>query len=67
MPTDVGGAKLKACLSSETQASLVQHQAALSELLRHFWACFPTVSAQLEEKVGPFISRSLGCNNTVCF
>ena len=37
--------------STNVQLQLLRHQAAVAELLRHFWACFPVVSPQLEEKV----------------
>ena len=38
-------------LSSETRAQLFHHYSAVAELLRHYWACFPLLSPQLEEKV----------------
>ena len=31
--------------------SLCRYQRSLGELLRHFWACFPVVNQQLEQKV----------------
>ena len=31
--------------------SLCRHQRSLGELLRHFWACFPVINHQLEQKV----------------
>ena len=38
-------------LSQEQQSMLFRHQAAIAELLRHFWSCFPARTPQLEEKV----------------
>ena len=40
-----------ASLSLEQQSMLFRHQAAIAELLRHFWSCFPARTPQLEEKV----------------
>ena len=40
-----------ASLSQEQQSMLFRHQAAIAELLRHFWSCFPARTPQLEEKV----------------
>ena len=37
--------------STIVHLQLLRHQAAIAELLRHFWACFPVVSTQLEDKV----------------
>jgi len=37
--------------SKEVDAELVRHYGAVTELLRHFWACFPTRTPQLEQKV----------------
>ena len=39
-------------LSPEMRDQLFHHQSAIAELLRHFWACFPILNPQLEEKVG---------------
>lgn len=36
----------------DIQQELRQLYNALCELLRHFWACFPTTTKSLEEKVG---------------
>ncbi len=38
-------------LPSETQQELRHAYGAVSELLHHFWACFPVSSKTLEEKV----------------
>ena len=35
----------------EVDAELVRHYSAVNELLRHFWACFPTRTPLLEQKV----------------
>ena len=40
-----------ASLSQEQREVLFRHQAAIAELLRHFWSCFPVRTPQLEEKV----------------
>ena len=40
-----------ASLTQEQQVMLFRHQAAIAELLRHFWSCFPARTPQLEEKV----------------
>ena len=45
------GQSAAAQLSLSNQEQLFHHQAAVAELLRHFWACFPILSPQLEEKV----------------
>ena len=37
------------------QIELRQHYNAISELLRHFWSCFPVTSSFLEEKVNILI------------
>lgn len=42
---------LKDTVAFELQQDLRRMYVAQYELLRHFWACFPTTSAQLEEKV----------------
>ena len=41
--------------SADVHFQLLRHQAAIAELLRHFWACFPVVSPQLEEKVSTYV------------
>ena len=46
----VGGV-VSSQLSSEARDQLFHHQLAVNELLRHFWACFPILNTQLEEKV----------------
>lgn len=38
-------------LTPEQREVLFRHQAAIAELLRHFWNCFPVRTPQLEEKV----------------
>ena len=38
-------------LTKQQQQELFRHQAAIAELLRHFWACFPARTPQLEAKV----------------
>lgn len=38
-------------VSSDLQKEMKKNYSALSELLRHFWSCFPTKTPQLEEKV----------------
>ena len=38
-------------LSTDSKDQLFHHQKAVAELLRHFWACFPILNPQLEEKV----------------
>lgn len=35
----------------ETREEIRAQYMALSELLRHFWACFPVTNNELEEKV----------------
>ena len=47
-----GGGGGGATLTQAQREQLFRHQAAVAELLRHFWACFPVLSPQLEEKVG---------------
>lgn len=47
---------LGSTLSPEQREVLFRHQAAIAELLRHFWACFPPqgftiLTPQVEEKV----------------
>ena len=37
--------------SKEVDGELVRHYSAVNELLRHFWACFPTRTPLLEQKV----------------
>ncbi|XP_065890472.1 general transcription factor IIH subunit 1-like isoform X2 [Dysidea avara] len=37
--------------STEVDTELVRHYGAVTELLRHFWACFPTRTPQLEQKL----------------
>lgn len=48
---NVDGTQLKDTVPVEIQVEMKQLYCALSELLRHFWCCFPTTSPQLEEKV----------------
>ena len=36
---------------SDAQAEAKNLYSALSELLRHFWACFPATTKELEDKV----------------
>lgn len=48
---NMDGTHLKDSVPVEIQAEMKQLYCALSELLRHFWCCFPTTSPQLEEKV----------------
>ena len=48
--------RLGTTLSPELREQLFRHQAAIAELLRHFWACFPpqgftALTPQVEEKV----------------
>ena len=38
-------------ISPSSFESLCRYQRSLGELLRHFWACFPVVNQQLEQKV----------------
>lgn len=38
-------------VSADIQLELKNLYHALSELLRHFWTCFPTTTKALEEKV----------------
>ena len=38
-------------LPQSTTEQLFRYQRSLAELLRHFWACFPVVNQQLEQKV----------------
>lgn len=45
------GSSLKDTVPVEVQNELKQLYSALTELLRHFWSCFPTTSPELEEKV----------------
>ena len=40
--------------SKEVDSELVRHYSAVNELLRHFWACFPTRTPLLEQKVSNF-------------
>ena len=47
-----GGGGGGATLTPAQREQVFRHQAAVAELLRHFWACFPVLSPQLEEKVG---------------
>ncbi|GBN24498.1 General transcription factor IIH subunit 1 [Araneus ventricosus] len=42
---------LKDSVPIEIQTEMKQLYCALTELLRHFWCCFPTTTPQLEEKV----------------
>lgn len=37
--------------SKEVDSELVRHYSAVNELLRHFWACFPTRTPLLEQKL----------------
>ena len=38
-------------LTENQQQGVFRHQAAIAELLRHFWSCFPAKTQQLEIKV----------------
>ena len=42
---------LSSSFAQSTVESLCRYQRSLAELLRHFWACFPVVNQQLEQKV----------------
>ena len=44
---------------ADIKAELRNLYCALNELLRHFWACFPTQSKQLEDKVGQLLNPLL--------
>ncbi|GFT33683.1 general transcription factor IIH subunit 1 [Nephila pilipes] len=48
---NMDGTHLKDSVPVEIQNEMKQLYCALSELLRHFWCCFPTTTPQLEEKV----------------
>ncbi|GIY95185.1 general transcription factor IIH subunit 1 [Caerostris extrusa] len=48
---NMDGTYLKDSVPVEIQIEMKQLYCALSELLRHFWCCFPTTTPQLEEKV----------------
>ncbi|XP_054710807.1 general transcription factor IIH subunit 1-like [Uloborus diversus] len=48
---NIDGTHLKDTVPVEIQNEMKQLYCALSELLRHFWCCFPTTTPQLEEKV----------------
>ena len=55
---------LGSTLSPELREQLFRHQAAIAELLRHFWACFPpqglpTLTPQVEEKVSDLRTKPL--------
>ena len=41
-------------LSLSSAELLFRYQRSLAELLRHFWACFPVINQQLEQKAGFF-------------
>ena len=56
MPSGYANGRGSALTHSQRE-QLFKHQAAIAELLRHFWACFPVLSPQLEEKVNS-LSRS---------
>lgn len=45
------GQKGSRVLTPEQQQEVFRHQAAIAELLRHFWSCFPARTPQLEAKV----------------
>ena len=45
------GQKGSSVLTVDQQQQVFRHQAAIAELLRHFWSCFPARTAQLEVKV----------------
>ena len=49
------GQKGSRMLSPEQQQQVFRHQAAIAELLRHFWSCFPARNAQLEAKVSRWV------------
>lgn len=42
---------LSSSYEQSTVENLCRYQRSLAELLRHFWACFPVVNQQLEQKV----------------
>lgn len=44
------GQKASTLLTREQQQEVFRHQAAIAELLRHFWSCFPARTVQLEAK-----------------
>ncbi|XP_055937421.1 general transcription factor IIH subunit 1-like [Argiope bruennichi] len=48
---NMDGTHLKDSVPIEIQTEMKQLYCALTELLRHFWCCFPTTTPQLEEKV----------------
>ncbi|KAG8186566.1 hypothetical protein JTE90_020864 [Oedothorax gibbosus] len=48
---NIDSTQLKDTVPVEIQVEMKQLYCALSELLRHFWCCFPTTSPQLEGKV----------------
>ncbi len=50
MMTTSGGCG-QSSLSQEQQEMMFRHTTAVSELLRHFWSCFPVRTPQLEDKV----------------
>lgn len=43
--------KASTLLTGEQQQLVFRHQAAIGELVRHFWSCFPARTPQLEAKV----------------
>lgn len=51
MSSGIYGKKVATMLTREQQQEVFRHQTAVAELLRHFWSCFPTRTAQLEAKV----------------
>ena len=51
-------------VSSSLQKELKLHYNSLSELLRHFWSCFPVKSQFLEEKVSEY---AVTCWPNLCF
>lgn len=54
-------------LSSSQQDDLKQLYSSATELLRHFWSCFPASTPFLQEKVSLyFCSFALPRKNTVC-
>jgi transcription initiation factor TFIIH subunit 1 len=46
----MGGGSSGASVSSSAIEGLHRHQRSLGEILRHFWACFPVLNTQLEQK-----------------
>lgn len=51
--------KASTLLTVEQQQLVFRHQAAIGELVRHFWSCFPARTPQLEVKVHEVIFDDL--------